>query len=675
MCIFSAVLLVSAGTGGLAYAANNDNVGTYTFAMDDDEITLHTVYVTRGEGDSATNVPVGVQMHGYYFGNSGIPVTVEVYSSDAMPIDFEIGAKSLTAAQQAVRGALVELFAQIHRLIVRVDMLANTQYDGSTAANGAAKPISDVYRYNAAPSGTTLEIARETYEMLQIARQAYDLTDGAFDPAVYRLVDLWGFSSRIWSDGAFGLPYDREVTSQEFIQQGYPLPDDAYVKAFSAPQFTDFGENAVILRAQGDKYYVTKNVAPAVVYGDSFEQWIDLGGVAKGYVVDEVKRFVSAAGFDGYYVDAGTSSMSVGAGYDGNAIQLGMSDAFDPMSSLFAQTLFAVDVTNADVSVSGQNIRTYTRDGVQYAHILDGTTGVPAQTGVRSVMVIVPQSAGSHWATLGDCITTALTVMGRDGIVNFINDQAKQYGIKVAVQYSTIEGKQQLLTNIGTDEMTFKGDNFANYTLNLEQDEQGNYRYNADVRYTRQVNPYVWLSVCLGAALGIAAVGLVVYHFVRGKRGVAAKLNDVRTSKPFRAADVGVYLAVALLIVVLFGALVLDGGKSTVQVVTVVDDQAGENLFVYNVQRNEWQINYDNANGWQIQIESDDDNVLKVKFSRDFDGETRYNVLQITRGSAPSVKMIESVCGFHQDCVRNFPAVTQSGAAIVCSPNRLKVIT
>ena len=89
--------------------------------------------------------------------------------------------------------------------------------------------------------------------------------------------------------------------------------------------------------------------------------------------------------------------------------------------------------------------------------------------------------------------------------------------------------------------------------------------------------------------------------------------------------------------------------------------------------RNEYVFNDTNANGWVVEVHDDDG--IVVTLTRVFDGEAHFNTFKITRGANPSVEMIDSLCGFHQDCVRTFSAVTRSGGAIVCSPNHLKIIT
>ena len=130
-----------------------------------------------------------------------------------------------------------------------------------------------------------------------------------------------------------------------------------------------------------------------------------------------------------------------------------------------------------------------------------------------------------------------------------------------------------------------------------------------------------------------------------------------------------------LLIVVLFSVFLGKKDAGGVQVVKVVDFSKsgdGQELFVYNVARNEWKI-YD-SDEWTVEV-NEEGNVLTVKFTKQFDGKERFNVMTVTRGAVTSVKMTDSVCGHSQECVRRFPAIAESNGSIVCSPNRLKIIT
>lgn len=611
----------------------------------------------------------GVRFVGFYFGSSGIQVTAEIYSSDDLVIDFDINEQenNLTAAQLAVKARIATIFDQVDALIDRIDECANASYDGEDGY-----PTSDIFRYNNAACGDTLEISSDTYQMLLIAREMYEQTSGAFNPTVYRLVDLWGFSSRIFSNGDFDTekyPYDRPVSADEFSQNGYPLPDEKYIEAFSDDAFVDFSQSAVKLSEKDGKFYVTKNVSAAVVDGVEFGQWLDLGGIAKGYSVDLIKALFKQNDISRYYVDAGSSSSAFGLSVDGGSNTLQIADPFTETAAIFPETLLGYEVGVCTVSTSGQYVRRYVTDGVEYSHIIDSSTGAPAQTGVKLVSVSV--SDGDEFsAAKSDCLTTALTVLGKDKIVEMMNGYLKENDIKVVVAFETVSGEDEICSNLSRDELTVLGENFRNYAWTVDPDENGVYVYNEHAVAIVSANNVVVIVIVCVCVLVVAAA--VIFRFFR-HRDALETIGTVRKSKPFKPADIGVYMLVALLVAVLFAAF-LGGSDETFQVVRATDIETGEELFVYNVSRDDYEICSDSANGWEVEVR-ESENTLEVTFSREIDGETHFNTLRIICGSNPSVRMTDSLCGFHRDCVVSFGEVTMSGGVIVCSPNRLKITT
>lgn len=646
------------------------SVATAASARKDIYVPAHGIYQLVSKDDDEDGKPESVVFTKNYFGAGGIPVTVQIYSSPEMDLSFWIGEDkaNLTDEQRAARDTLVSLFNKIHDFVILVDDCANTMYDGETLGEYQ----SDVNKYNAAQTGETITIAKQTYEMLQIAQEMYIATDGAFNPAVYRLVDLWGFSSRIWSYFNFTQPYDRAVSPEYFFQNGYPLPNQKYIEAFSEPEFITFAPDAVQLNVSGTGddviYSVTKNVSAVTVDGVAFQQWLDLGGIAKGYAVDGIKSMLSELGLERYYVTAGSSSTAFGLEYDGGKSLLYTQNAFGQN-----EPLLGFEVGKCSVSTSGQYVRKYVTDGVEYAHIIDGATGAPAQTGLKAVTVVVPESEGL-WAGRGDCLTTALTVMGRDKVVDFANGYLKEHNIQIVALYEPIDldANKQILSNVKKEDVSYKGFNFDDFNWVLGE-KDGVFVYDGNAKFGASVNPYTVLIIVLASLFGAGVIAIVVYHFVRGHKKALKNVQSARRDKPFKPADVGAYLVVALLVAVLFAVFFTGKEDHNWQTVQIVDIQNGEQLFLYNAVRNEYQINNDSINGWQINVESTSDG-LKVTFRRNVNGEERFNVVQIDRGATPSVKMAESKCD-HQECIRLFGAVTISGGTIVCSPNNLKVTT
>lgn len=641
-----------------------------SFAAGDNKdvfVPTHRGYTLTTLIDNETDrTPLGVRFSGFYFGNSDIIITFDVYSSPAFVVDFHINdsADNLTESQLAQRKAIMNFAEEAHQLINAVDTCANTQYDG--AKEGV---VSDIYRYNQADFGAVLQIDAHTYEMLKIAKEMYLATDGAFNPAVYRLVDLWGFSSRIYSNGNFGLPYDRPVTSQEFWSNGYPLPSQKYIDAFSDAAFTDFSDAAVTLSVDNGNYFVTKNVRPAQVDGVAYQQWLDLGGIAKGYVVDLIRHKLGQMGVDRFSVDAGSSSMAFGKEYLGQDATISLPDPFLPSAAILPTSLGSIVVGNSTVSTSGQYVRNYTVDGVEYSHIIDGKLGAPAQTGIRLVSVVTPTDG--FWAGKSDCLTTALTVMGKDGVIDFLNGYLKDNGIKVVVLYKDLDGVQRILSNVDEADISNKGKTYEDFTWSVKTDDNGNFVYDGSSSVSS--NNYKVLIIVLACVFGAGLVAIVVYYFVRGHKKSLQNVQAARRDKCFKVADVGVYLAVVLLIVVLFGVFFGNKSDAPLQTVRVMDMISNESLFTYNVSRGQYSVNTENVNGWEISVDKQSDG-LTVTFSREINGEQRFNTMKITTAGEVKVEMTDSKCGFHQDCVHTFGAVNVPGGAIVCSPNGVKII-
>lgn len=611
---------------------------------------------------TANDKVVGVRFYGEYFGRSDIAVSADIYSDPNFVLDFKLDADdaSLSQTQLNVKAQLLNLVKNIHSYIVDIDKVANTFYDGN---NGIA--ASDIYLYNAASYGETIEISKYTYDMLQIAREMYNRTKGAFNPAVYRLVDLWGFSSRVFhKDG--NLLYDRI-----WNDGSYPTPEDKYIKAFSSADFIDFSDESVALTEQDGKYYVTKNVKPAVVDGVEYPQWLDLGGIAKGYVVDGIKSMLAEHNITRHSVDSGSSSQAYGKNYNGANFLWGVMDSYEYNPFFTPPTVVEKELSNVTVSTSGQYVRKYVTDGVEYAHILDGSLGAPAQTGVKSVTIVAPES---YPAGNGDCLTTALTVMGRDKIIDFMNGYLKEKNIKIIVIYETADGQKQIITNYAKEDIK-KGDTFDNYALAVKRNDNGEFVYDFDAKAPVETNNLTWLIITLGVVVLLAIVVVVVLHFVKGGHSkVARNVLNAKRDKPFKLGDIGAYLMVAVLIVVLF--LAIFGGESKpVNIVKVYDfsnSDQGELLYVYNVARNEGVV-YDSSNGWNVD-ETKEGNTVTVKFSRTINDEEHYDIMTITRGSATTVKMIDATCP-DKACVYNSPAIKSAKWGIVCNPNKLKIIS
>ncbi len=128
---------------------------------------------------------------------------------------------------------------------------------------------------------------------------------------------------------------------------------------------------------------------------------LDLGGIGKGYAVDRVVSLLRQRGIVSALVNLGGSSVyGLGAPPGRRAWEIGIRDPSDP-----ARTALNVPLRDRALSVSGGYERSFEKDGVTYAHVMDPRTGQPVQ-GLLSVAVLAAT------ATAGDALDNVFFVQG-----------------------------------------------------------------------------------------------------------------------------------------------------------------------------------------------------------------------------------------------------------------------
>lgn len=290
-------------------------------------------------------------------------------------------------------------------------------------------PESDIARFNRAEAGETLEISRTAYEMLTEAKTLYTFTEGAYNPAVGRLTDLWGFSPRFY-ESVFtpSAPYDRADCRTR-------LPEQKYIDAFRT--LTDF--SSVELRFDGGAYTVTKPNLTATVDGDDtvYSMTLDLGGIGKGKAADRADAILAAHGLNEAYVSVGSSSIRLRENTDGTdwSVQL--------MHPRQSGNYAVVKAKNTSASTSGDYEHAYVLDGKRYCHIIDTESGAPIDNGV------VTLSLFGKTATEGDALATALCVMGKEKALAFLHEKLPD--CKYALVTENAQGELEFYTDFGED--------------------------------------------------------------------------------------------------------------------------------------------------------------------------------------------------------------------------------
>ena len=241
------------------------------------------------------------------------------------------------------------------------DMLLRCK-DRLAALESSLSPYMDgpIHRLNTA-HGEWTQLDGDSFYLLELSVMLADATDGAFDPTIFIAVEAW--------DG----------------MSGEKLPSDGELRRL-AP-FVDY--TGIELDA--------KNSSARLRDG----QMVDLGGIAKGYAANELKKIYDEAGCAGV-INLGGNVYAVGSRPDNGPWRIGVQN---PRGNGYIEVL---ELTDKSAVTSGDYQRCFIREGVRYHHILDPDTLKPADSGIISVTVISGDSA------LADAAATAAVVMGAD---------------------------------------------------------------------------------------------------------------------------------------------------------------------------------------------------------------------------------------------------------------------
>ena len=274
---------------------------------------------------------------------------------------------------------------------------AMEEYD---AAFSLARDDGELARFNAAASGERVKISALTENVLKKARSLFLSTGGAFDPTVYPLVDLWGFSHRFDALYEPAEIYDRVMGDDGSL----PPPEKEYIDAFV--RLADFSE--VVWESSDDGIYLVKNCPPVTVDGEIFQQRTDLSAIAKGELSSALEKIVSRV-TENFYISIGTSSLYLGA-RQGENWRVQLTDPASERRAAFAET----GLKNVFLSTSGTYEKNYLSGGVKYHHVIDPATGTSADTDILSVTV-VGEDGGAC-----DALSTALIVMGYEKACEYV---------------------------------------------------------------------------------------------------------------------------------------------------------------------------------------------------------------------------------------------------------------
>lgn len=225
-------------------------------------------------------------------------------------------------------------------------------------------PDSEISEVNSAAGDESMPISEELYRVLEASLNGYRAYGGVFDPTVGAMTELWGFGTE-----------SPHVPSDDELRAVLPYVDGSLLR----------------LSSEGGKYSLTKGSG----------QKLDLGGIAKGYVLSLIKDCLRESGLESAVISAGGNVLLYGNREFAVGIRRPEKDALDPVC--------VFKLMDCVISTTGSYERFFVENGVTYSHILDPRTGESVTgDGMASLSVICDDP------TKADLLSTSYYVMGME---------------------------------------------------------------------------------------------------------------------------------------------------------------------------------------------------------------------------------------------------------------------
>jgi thiamine biosynthesis lipoprotein len=205
-------------------------------------------------------------------------------------------------------------------------------------------PASEVSRLNAGGAGKPVRVSPELAEVLRAAATAHQNTDGYFDVTVRPLVLLWKEAKRTGT-----LPTEEQLRKTRSLVGFANVSLSGDMVAFRKPGIS-----------------------------------VDLGGIAKGYLVHRTTELLKQRGVKAGIVDAGGDLYAWGKKPDGGKWRIGIQHPRDGKT-----VLKVLEIEDRAVLTSGDYERYFIRDGRRYSHIINPFTGMP-DSDVVSITIVSP---------------------------------------------------------------------------------------------------------------------------------------------------------------------------------------------------------------------------------------------------------------------------------------------
>ncbi len=245
-------------------------------------------------------------------------------------------------------------------------------------------PCSDIYKINHA-KGTPVTVSDETLFIIQKGLEYAKVSEDNFDITVGCLSSLWNFSENL-----------------------------AIV-----PNETDIGAALA-----------TVDYHNIIIDGNNIslqnpDSQLDVGGLAKGYIADQMKEYLNDKGITSGIINLGGNVLVIGPKDNGEYYNIGIQKPFSPDGTAAAM----VQITNQTVVSSGVYERYFYQGDQLFHHLLNPKTGYPFDQNLLGVTIICSSSVD------GDGLSTTCFALGLEDGMKLIEARPDTEAIFITADY------------------------------------------------------------------------------------------------------------------------------------------------------------------------------------------------------------------------------------------------
>lgn len=274
----------------------------------------------------------------------------DIFRRDELLMGTVVSIQIVHSDSKTASGLIDRTFSIMKEMVNRMDAHREDSEVSLLNREGAKRPV---------------RVSKELFDVISLALKVSKISDGAFDITVGPLIKLWPVYKR----------------------SGFTIPDPSLVQK----TLQKVGWQYILLNPQKQTVMFTKE-------GVS----IDLGGIAKGYIVDRAVEFLKSQGVNGALVNAGGDIYALGTAPQGKPWRIGIQHPRDPR-----KLIAVLELRDLGVVTSGDYERYVIKNGIRYTHIIDPRTGFTVRE-TASVSVVGKPAA------FIDALATAVMVEGAE---------------------------------------------------------------------------------------------------------------------------------------------------------------------------------------------------------------------------------------------------------------------